>query len=88
VKGASFHWASCLYIEKNKDTGIEENEGPAFIGNEATGFIGKFTVYASASQITGTMIWEGDKYDPIYGKTYIENPKIDCNYFTESNETE
>jgi hypothetical protein len=77
VKGASFHWASCVSIQKNEDTGIESvrEEEPDFIGNEATGFIGKFTVYASGENIHDSFS------DDIYGDP--KDPKIDCNYFTE-----
>ncbi|MDR3339969.1 MAG: DUF4280 domain-containing protein [Candidatus Symbiothrix sp.] len=79
----SFQWSSCVHIQKNENTGIEEDrkEDPNFIGNEDTGFIGKFTVYASDNNVKEKAIKkEGVQYTV---RRKPATPVIECNLFQE-----
>jgi len=80
---ASFQWASCVSLQKNKNTGVDEErkEDPDFIGNEATGFLGKFSLYASANNVKGVPVKkEGVKYTVRKEPSY---QAIQCNLFEE-----
>ncbi|MDR3338822.1 MAG: hypothetical protein LBT25_01790 [Candidatus Symbiothrix sp.] len=76
-------WSSCVHIQKNEDTGIEEDrkEDPNFTGNEDTGFIGKFTVYASDNNVKEKAIKkDGAQYTV---RRTPATPVIECNLFQE-----
>ncbi len=47
TSNTSFHWASCVSIQKNPHTGVLDsgNEDPNFVGTSETGFLGMLTVY-------------------------------------------
>ena len=80
----AFKCTSCVNLRKNKDTGIE-NDGsdkPDFIGNPGSGFIGKFSLYASANNVEeAPEKKEGVKY--TVRKEHSYPPEIQCNIFEE-----
>ena len=60
INEASFQWASCVNLQKNEDTSIEVlKDNPDFFEDERSGFLGKFSLYASIITVLITISFMG-----------------------------